>query len=192
MFSADIWCPACDCVLDRKGRHAATCACWGDRTRRHHAARNRIGVFAGAAGLNPELEKPGLLQPSPEQPDANGRRPADIFIPTWPAALDVAITSPQRLDAPHAAITTAGAAAEACEWHKRAYLGTADDCAAQGFQFRPIIGEPTGGGAHLLCALSRPSPDRAQEPRFKSPALSWRWNSSTSAPLFVGRTPVQC
>ena len=122
----------------------------GDRTRRH----NRIGAFADAAGLNPELEKPGLLQPSPEQPDANRRRPADIFIPSWPAALDVAITSPQRLDAPPGAATTAGAAAEAYERHKRAYLNTADDCTAQGFQFRPIVGEPTGGwGPSAICAF---------------------------------------
>ena len=78
-------------------------------------------------------------------PGAARRRPADVFIPGWPAALDLAITSPHRLGAPPEAVTTARAAAAAYENHKRAYLGTADDCAAQGVQFRPIVVEPSGG-----------------------------------------------
>jgi hypothetical protein len=154
LFPDDDWCPACDSVLDSKGRHPAVCACGGDRTRRHHAARNRVGLFAAAAGLNPELEKPGLLQPCPEQPGAARRRPADVFIPSWSAALDLAITSPQRLDAPPEAVTTPGAAAEAYERHKRAYLNTAEDCATQGLQFRPIVGEPSGGwGPSAMCTF---------------------------------------
>ena len=153
-FPADTWCSACDSVMDKKGRHAAVCACGGDRTRRHHAARNRVGAFASSAGLNPELEKPGLLQPSPEQPGAARRRPADVYIPSWSAALDLAITSPQRLDAPPEATSSAGAAAEAYERYKREYLHTANDCEAQGHQFRPIVGEPSGGwGPSAMCTF---------------------------------------
>ena len=50
-----------------------------------------------AAGMHPELEKGGLLAPlgGYEQ-----RRPADGYLPAWvhgcPAALDLAVTSPQR------------------------------------------------------------------------------------------------
>ena len=132
------------------------CACKGDRTRRHHAARNRIGTFASAAGLRPELEAPGLLQPGPEQPAADRRRPADVFLPSWPAALDVAITSPHRLDAPPEASTRPGATALAYENYKRNYLNTATDCDAQGFQFRPIVGEPTGGwGPSAVCTFKK-------------------------------------
>ena len=130
------------------------CAGGGDRTRRHHAARNKVGQFAAASRLSPELEKPGLLQPSPDQPGADRRRPADVFLPSWPAALDLAITSPHRLDAPAVALTRPGAAAEAYERHKRTYLHTADDCMAQGFQFRPIEGEPSGGwGPSAMCTF---------------------------------------
>jgi len=158
IFPEDSWCPACDGVLDRKGRHAATCPSWGDKTRRHNAARNRAGVFATAAGLNPTLEQPGLLQPSPGQPNAGQRRPADVFLPSWndgtPAALDFGITSPHRLDAPRDANAAAGAAATAYEAHKRAYLDTAADCMAQGISFIPMIGEPTGGwGPSAICTF---------------------------------------
>ena len=82
-------------MLDTKGRHAHKCAAGGDRTRRHHAARNGVGRLADDAGANPELEKPGLLQPNPDQPNAGLRRPADVYPPTWfgsmPAALDLAV-----------------------------------------------------------------------------------------------------
>lgn len=47
-----------------------------------------------------------------------------------------------------------GAAAEAYERYKRRYLNTAEDCAAQGFQFRPIVGEPSGGwGPSAICTF---------------------------------------
>jgi len=163
LFPEDSWCPACDSILDKKGRHPAVCPCWGDRTRRHHAARNRVAHFASSAGLNPEIEKPGLLQPSPEQPGADRRRPADVFVPGWPAALDLAITSPHRLDAPPATSSTAGAAAAAYEGSKRSYLQTAADCEAQGFQFRPIVGEPSGGwGPSAICTFKAIAKAQAQ------------------------------
>lgn len=50
-YPVDSWCPMCDCVLDRKGRHAGVSSGGGDRTRRHHAARNRVGTFSSAAKL---------------------------------------------------------------------------------------------------------------------------------------------
>ena len=122
-----------------------------------HAARNRTGVFATAAGQNPTLEQPGLLQPSPAQPNAAQRRPADVYLPSWngsPAALDFAITSPHRLDAPREATSTAGAAAAVYEAHRRAYLNTAEDCVAQGIAFIPMVGEPFGGwGTSAICTF---------------------------------------
>ena len=75
-----------------------------------------------------------------------------MLIPSWAAALDLAITSPQRLDAPPEADTTSGATAEAYERHKRAYPDTAEDYATQGLHFRPIVGEPSGGwGPSAMC-----------------------------------------
>ena len=128
------------------------------RTRRHNGVRNRYGLFADAAHMRPELEKPGLLQPCPEQPDADRRRPADCYVPSWqngtPAAFDFAITSPHRDDIRLEASRKSGAAAEAYEVVKRQYLGTAADCQRQGFAFIPIVGEPTGGwGPSALCAF---------------------------------------
>ena len=135
--------------MDRKGRHAAVCSCGGDRTRRHNGVRDRICKFANAAHQNPEKEKPGLLQPSPDQPNAAGRRPADVFLPSWHrgagATLDIAITSPTRRDFVVQASRTPGAAAKAYEQSKRLYLNTAADCLQQGFNFIPLVGEPSGG-----------------------------------------------
>ena len=148
-YSEDTWCPLCDCVLDRRGRHAGLCAAGGDRVRKHNGARNRVGQFADAARMRPELEKPGLLQPCPDQPDANRRRPADVYVPSWshgsPAAFDLAITSPHRQDIVLQASTKTGAAAEAYEQFKRLYLDTARDCMRQGIAFIPLIAETSGG-----------------------------------------------
>ncbi len=126
--------------------------------RKHNGTRNRLGVWAGAARLHPELEKPGLLQPCPEQPDAGQRRPADVFVPSWklggPAAFDIAITSPHRLDVLAQACLKPGAAAEAYEHHKRVYLDTAADCQRQGLAFIPIVAESSGGwGPSAQCVF---------------------------------------
>ncbi len=157
-FSEDAWCPACDAILDRRARHSQVCAACGDRVRKHNATRNRFCLFAGAAHLNPELEKPGLLQPSPEQPNAGRRRPADVFVPSWkqgaPAAFDIAVTSPHRLDIVVQASFKPGAAAEAYEQFKRGYLDTAADCQRQGFAFVPIVAQPSGGwGPSAQCVF---------------------------------------
>ena len=157
-YPSDSWCPLCDSVLDAKGRHAVTCACGGDRTRRHHAVRNKGCAFAESAGFSPELEKPGLLQPSPDQPGAHMRRPADVFIPSWkqgvPAALDFAVTSPHRQDIRAAASLESGAAAAAYEQHKRDHLNTEVDCQQQGFAFLPVVAETSAGwGPSAMCVF---------------------------------------
>jgi hypothetical protein len=157
-FPEDTWCLACDSILDRRGRHAQVCAGCGDRVRKHNGTRNRFGAFVDAACLHPELEKPGLLQPSPEQPDAARRRPADVYVPSWKqgaaAAFDLAITSPHRVDMVQQASLKPGAAAEAYEQFKRSFLDTAADCQRQGISFIPIVGESSGGwGPSALCVF---------------------------------------
>eukprot|EP00662_Eupelagonemidae_sp_cell21_P057239 gene57239-biopygen50387 len=98
------------------GDHALACGGGGDRTLRHNALRNLTYHYCNAAGLRPELEKPGLLRPrllegvaeedgqqrgGARGPD--GRRPADVYLPCWrvgrPAALDFAVTSGLRIGA---------------------------------------------------------------------------------------------
>ena len=78
---------------------------------------------------------PGLLQPSPDQPGADRRRPADAYIPSWtggtPAALDIAITSPHRRDIVLAASSVAGSAAEAYEAPSTSYATTSNSNAKQ-------------------------------------------------------------
>ena len=65
LFESAFHCPLCDTVIDRFGDHSLTCACGGDRTKRHNLLRNEVFYFCKSAGLNPELERPGLLQPRP-------------------------------------------------------------------------------------------------------------------------------
>ena len=89
--------------------------------------------FAGGAGMNSELEAPNLLPPRPDDPtDSGQRRPADVFIQPWthgtPAALDLAIVSPQRQDVLQQASRSKGYAATRYEQRKRDYQQTADQC----------------------------------------------------------------
>ena len=127
-YAEDSWCPLCDCVLDAAARHPGLCSAGGDRTRRHLAARNLVGQLASEAGFRPELEKEGLLPPSPDEPDSRGRRPADVFIPCWshgaPAAFDLAVSSPQRQEALPLCTQGVGKAVEAYENTKRQHLAT--------------------------------------------------------------------
>ena len=151
IFGADGYCTACDAVMDTKGHHARMCACLGDRVARHNSARNAVYRSAAAAGCCPDLERSGLLPPRPDDPagNANLRRPADVYIPTWeggsPAAFDLAITSPQRIEVVATAARTAGAAAVQYEETKRTFLNTAEICATQGIQFLPLVAETSGG-----------------------------------------------
>ncbi|OLP79378.1 hypothetical protein AK812_SmicGene40337 [Symbiodinium microadriaticum] len=59
----DIPCPLCDPVMDRFGDHALVCACGGDRVKRHNRLRSLLASRAKTAGLDSEVEKPGLLPP---------------------------------------------------------------------------------------------------------------------------------
>ena len=102
----------------------------------------------------------GLLQPSPDQPNAAGRRPADMYLPSWHrgagAAVDIAITSPTRRDFVLEASRMPGAAATAYEQSKRSFMNTAEDCIQQGFSFIPLVGEPTGGwGPSAQCLFKQ-------------------------------------
>ena len=158
VYAADSWCPFCDQILDSMGHHARQCAGSCDRNRRHDAVRNEIGEFASRAGKNPELEKAELLPPDLDSENQNQRRPADVYLPSWhggrPAALDIAITSPQRADALQSASQRLGAAAERYEERKRGHLDTAQLCALNGFSFIPIVFETSGGlGPSAACTL---------------------------------------
>jgi hypothetical protein len=78
--------------------------------------------------------------------------------PSWsggaPAALDLAVTSPQRLDVLSHSSQHVGAAAAAYEAFKRNHLNTAAECASQGLSFIPMIAEPSGGwGPSGICTL---------------------------------------
>ena len=63
LHSEDAPCRFCDGVCDTYGDHARVCPCGGDRTKRHNRLRTVVATWAEAAGLHPEIEKPGLLPP---------------------------------------------------------------------------------------------------------------------------------
>jgi hypothetical protein len=161
VYPADRFCPCCDAVLDAKGAHARSCMAAGDVVACHNGARNLVGRVASSAGYAPTLEKPELLPPRPNDPaGSNLRRPADVYLPAWdhgaPAALDLAIVSPQRQGIVAQAAVTAGAAACAYATHKRSHLQTEAECAAQGVAFLPMVAESSGGwGADGLKVLRR-------------------------------------
>ena len=103
-----------------------------------------------AAGCRPDLERGNLLPPRPDEAAVAGaRRPADVFIPSWragsPAALDLAVTSPQRQAALQLASKEVGAAAKLDENHKRQYLDTESQYSQQGISFLPVVAERSGG-----------------------------------------------
>ena len=144
----DAWCPRCDGILDVQNYHAGMCAAGGERTQRHHALRDLIFVWAERGGLRPERERPGLLLPqSPHDTSNSGRRPADIYLPALagaPAALDFAVTAPQRQETLVQASQQGAAAATAYAHHKESYLQTGEACRSQGVQFVPMVIESTG------------------------------------------------
>ena len=94
IYDEPFFCPLCDGVMDVFADHALTCACGGDRTKRHNFVRN-VGVrLATAAGWRPEPEKPHLLRARPtagvrsedgseirgSERGPEARRPADIYV----------------------------------------------------------------------------------------------------------------
>ena len=150
--AADAWCPLRDGILDSRGHHSRMCCAGGDRTLRHNALRNYIFRVAMSAGLRPELERPGLL--IPQMPDETGterRRPADVYLPAWsagsPAALDFAVTAPQRQEIVMQAARTGLAAAKAYSEHKKAHLNTQGLCSEAGIDFIPMVAETSGAWA---------------------------------------------
>ena len=157
IFDEPFFCPLCDGVMDVWADHALTCACGGDRTKRHNLVRN-VGVrLATSAGWRPEPEKPGLLRPRPAQgigcedgseiregargPEA--RRPADIYVPRWDlggsAALDFAVTSGLRADLLERTAADGSSCLTSCEQFKNSFLDTAAHCASEGLAFIPIV-----------------------------------------------------
>jgi len=157
IFSDESACPLCEGVMDKYGDHCLVCPAGGDRTKRHNHLRNIVYHHAAAAGLNPELEKPGLLQPRPLQEvccesgartsDPNARRPADVYLPRWrrglPMALDFAVTSGQRNAT--ASIRDPSTAVASYEAFKRTHLDTERLCSTEGLGFTPMVVEAVGG-----------------------------------------------
>ena len=145
---ADTWCPKCDGVLDKFSLHAGTCAAGGERIQRHNALRDLLACWADRAGLQAEVEKPGLLLPQrPDEARLAQRRPADLFLPSLsggPAALDLAVTAPQRQESLAQAGQQALSAASQYAVVKAAHLNTSQVCAAQGVRFVPLVVESTG------------------------------------------------
>ena len=160
VYESEFHCPLCDGIVDRYGDHCLTCACGGDRTKRHNLLRNEVYHFCNSAGLFPELEKPGLLQPRPltgaaqengaSREVGNGRRPADVYLPRWrrgtPAALDFAVTSGLRSDSVNLSAEDGSAVTKAYEDFKCSHLDTRAECEREGITFIPLICEADGGG----------------------------------------------
>ena len=96
------------------------CVAGGERTQRHNAVRDLVFAWAERAGLRPEKERTGLLLPQcPDDTQSARRRPADVYLPALsgsPAALDFAITAPQRQETLAMAGRATGAAADAYTW----------------------------------------------------------------------------
>ena len=153
-------CRFCDAVVDKYGDHCLTCSCGGDRTKRHNLIRNEIFHICNSAGLSPELERSGLLQPRPlagstsdsgaERDPNENRRPADVYLPKWrrgaPAALDLAVTSGLRSDMVEKSAEDGTSAVKAYEDFKRSHMQTEAICQEEGVTFIPLICEAVGGG----------------------------------------------
>ena len=155
MFEKEFHCPLCDELMDIYGDHALVCPCGGDRTKRHNLLRNQCARFCRGYNMRPEVEKSGLLSARMDEERLDGeqlvegRRPADIFLPSWDlggnAALDFAVTSGLKTDMLHASSLTGISAATSYETKKREYLRTADCLREEGVQFIPMVVEAHSG-----------------------------------------------
>ena len=160
IFEAEFHCTYCDDVVDRFGDNCLTCSMGGDRTKRHNLLRNEAFFMCNSSGLNPELERPGLLQSSPlagtNQETGSvrnlndNRRPADVYLPKWrrgaPAALDFAVTSGLRSDMVSRSAADGTASTQAYEVFKKTHLNTEELCRNEGITFIPMVCEADGGG----------------------------------------------
>ena len=166
LFKEPFFCPLCDGLMDVWADHALTCACGGDRTKRHNLVRNTFARLAASAGWQPELEKPGLLHPRPSQggrPEdgsegsegnegeqrSSARRPADVYVPRWDlggsAALDFAVTSGLRAGQLEQTAADGLSCLTSYEHRKKTFLDTAEQCASEGITFLPLVMEAHSG-----------------------------------------------
>ena len=125
----------------------------GSITRRHNAIRDAFWHICHAAGLRPEVEKPGLLP-------GTLYRPADVYLPRYPGggpakiALDFAVVSPLQRRYLVRAGAISLAAAEAYADRKAERQECERECRARGITFIPIVVESFGGwGAEAQSAL---------------------------------------
>ena len=115
-----------------------------------------LAARAKAAGLSLEVEKGGLrrtwctvLRTAPAVGTAGGGQQISVgaFLGLYgPAAFDLAVTC--GLQQGHAAVAAAdgGRAAADYEGRKNQHLHTLTTCAAEGFQFLPLVAEACSGG----------------------------------------------
>ena len=162
IFDEPFFCPYCDGVMDVLADHALTCACGGDRTKRHNLLRDACVRMTWAAGWRPEPEKAGLLQ-SQSFPTSQGnedgaggeglgpeaRRPADVFLPRWDlggsAALDFAVTSGLKTNQLEQTVAEGLSSLTSYEAIKDGYKDTAAQCAREGITFVPMVVEAHSG-----------------------------------------------
>eukprot|EP00664_Eupelagonemidae_sp_cell27_P009848 gene9848-2688_t len=136
-------CLACGREVDDLGAHALGCMFAGTTALCHNALRDALWWLCRAAGLRPELEKPGHL------PDTV-YRPADVFLPRYPGggpakiALDLAVCSPQQRRHLVAAGLVSAAAAVAYSDAKAERHACAAACAACGIRLIPMVVETFG------------------------------------------------
>jgi hypothetical protein len=105
---------------------------------------------------SPELEKPNLLRPRPQSVSleedgvhrvgAEGRRPADVYVPRWrsgtPVAFDFAVPSGLQRSLLHLSAQDREAALLRYEGIQHDYLDTRAHCQAEGITY----GQGSGGG----------------------------------------------
>ena len=127
--------------------------------KRHNRLRTTLAARAEAAGLSPEVEKPGLLPARPTElgfceaggaATSQGRRPADVYVPQWglhgPAAFDLAVTSGLRGDVLAASASDGSRACAAYEDRKRVHQQTLAQCEARGSNSCPLWSRLAVGG----------------------------------------------
>ena len=150
VFEEDSVCQFCGMVLDMGGIHAMSCTAGGDMQCRHNQIRDIIYRFCVRARLNPQLEKPGLLDD--ESIIVNLRRPADVLAEMRPGsatpmrtAIDVKVIN--ALGQGHFNETGGGGlvAAENYRESQREHLNTADLCASRGIAYEPMVFTTQGG-----------------------------------------------
>lgn len=145
IFEAPQHCMQCDDLMDIYVDHALVCSAAGDRVSRHNLLRNKAFYVCQAAGLQPQLEKPGLLDNS----SLNSRRPADIFIPNLKigqqTVLDFGVTSGMRGDILEHSSNNNRFATEEYAHLKRNSSNTHEDCLLRDIRLIRIIVEASGG-----------------------------------------------